>query len=601
MLMRRGIVTVILCCVSVMWSGTAAQNVEDMEKIMLFYGADAPEDLDSEDVERMGKLLSRPLRLNCVSRTALRSSGLFSPYQVASLSDYRARHGDVLSFEELSCVEGFGRYFVRKVAPFVSLESMTLPGSKAGTPTEVEGSLTSRVALREDGRMSYGVKSDVDAGMCAGVALSRQLQPYGLKPGSVSGYLEGEVLRGTSRIIAGDFNARFGQGLVLWNGLGVGGLSAPSSFMKRPSGLSHSSSFTGNYALRGVAVEHMSGPARVSAFVAAEVNDDVWTAVPAANVSILRPWGALGITHYADLSLIPGSVYIPDMKTSFDSAICVRGVDIFLEAAYDWGNRVPAALSGIIFPVGEWLRMASMLRLYPSSYSPSRSAAARSTTKCSNEYGASLAGEFAMGDNVRLRGMTGFGSVVRRHRGTFSADVAFFPQAKKGDDTFSSLQVKILAEWQMMLTDALSLKIRFGERFRSWGNPMRTELRIHFSYRSSRWISEARLNMVSSTDTALLAYIEGGHVGDRLASYLRFGIFCVDDWEDRIYVYERDAPGYFSVPAYYGRGLWGALTASWRINRSLRTYARAAFTSYPFMKGRKSGRAELKLQIVYDF
>ena len=31
------------------------------------------------------------------------------------------------------------------------------------------------------------------------------------------------------RVVLGDFNARFGQGLVLWNGMTMSGVSSPSS------------------------------------------------------------------------------------------------------------------------------------------------------------------------------------------------------------------------------------------------------------------------------------------------------------------------------------------------------------------------------------
>ena len=78
-------------------------------------------------------------------------------------------------------------------------------------------------------------------------------------------------------------------------------------------------------------------------------------------------------------------------------------------------------------------------------------------------------------------------------------------------------------------------------------------------------------------------------------------MFRIDDWDDRIYVYERDAPGAFNIPAYYGRGLWGALNVGWRCTRSIRLYGRVALTSYPFMKSKKSGRAELKLQVMSEF
>jgi hypothetical protein len=84
---------------------------------------------------------------------------------------------------------------------------------------------------------------------------------------------------------------------------------------------------------------------------------------------------------------------------------------------------------------------------------------------------------------------------------------------------------------------------------------------------------------------------------------MRQGVFHVDDWDDRIYVYEHDAPGSFNVPAMYGRGLWTSLAAGLKVSYRLRIYARTAYTGYPFMEAekKKPGKAELKLQLQCRF
>ena len=88
-----------------------------------------------------------------------------------------------------------------------------------------------------------------------------------------------------------------------------------------------------------------------------------------------------------------------------------------------------------------------------------------------------------------------------------------------------------------------------------------------------------------------------------LTLHVRQGIFLIDDWDDRIYVYERDAPGSFNSPAMYGRGLWTSAAAALKISRRIRLYMRAAFTAYPLMEEekKKPGKAELKLQIQFRF
>ena len=72
---------------------------------------------------------------------------------------------------------------------------------------------------------------------------------------------------------------------------------------------------------------------------------------------------------------------------------------------------------------------------------------------------------------------------------------------------------------------------------------------------------------------------------------------------DRIYVYERDAPGSFNVPAMYGRGWFASAVASAHVTGWLRLYARASYTGYHFMEPEKGkpGKAELKFQMVFRF
>ena len=52
-----------------------------------------------------------------------------------------------------------------------------------------------------------------------------------------------------------------------------------------------------------------------------------------------------------------------------------------------------------------------------------------------------------------------------------------------------------------------------------------------------------------------LTYVEGGRKNESSALYLRVTGFSIPVWDARIYCYERDAPGTFSVPAYNGRGI----------------------------------------------
>ena len=120
-------------------------------------------------------------------------------------------------------------------------------------------------------------------------------------------------------------------------------------------------------------------------------------------------------------------------------------------------------------------------------------------------------------------------------------------------------------------------------------------------YSCEPFVCTARINVLSCDGVGFLSYLEGGYKTERHSVYLRQGLFIVDDWDDRIYVYERDAPGSFNAPAMYGRGVWTSITSSSRLTRALRLYARASYIGYPMMEKKKPGKAELKLQLQYRF
>ncbi len=551
------------------------------DPILKFMGTDSAEELDPYDVERLEDYLSSPLDINRASESRLRESGLFTPYQIASLTDYRARHGDIMSLTEFAAVDGFGHEFISRLSPFIDIGSNRLPSQSAGRA--VRNEISVRTALKYGSTATYGMKYRMTAGerISGGLSLSRTSDSKSAHPDAYSGHIAYHFRKG--KLVAGDFNARFGQGLALWNGLSFSGLASASTFLKRPSGISASSSFTGSYAMRGLAGDFSLGRVRISALTAFMKSGTGLSVLPAANVSYLFRHGQVSLTHYADFS--GPSVRIPDMKTSAEAAFCISGFDIFAEATYDWISTSIAALAGFTAPAGEYVRLAAMLRYYPPDFNPARSAAARSTTKCSNEHALSLAADL--------------GTVYTRHSGRLSADLAYSPVPKSSDAVMKSVQLKAQAEWAFNISPEFRTDLKVSERVRTWGEPFRTDVRADLSYTGRIFLMNLRINLLQCLKTGVLSYIEGGCDTDNLKIYLRSGIFLIDNWEDRIYSYERDAPGSFNVPAYSGRGVWGAVSMNWKFARWGRMYIRAAATAFPFMKEKKPGRAELKIHFVF--
>ena len=148
------------------------------------------------------------------------------------------------------------------------------------------------------------------------------------------------------------------------------------------------------------------------------------------------------------------------------------------------------------------------------------------------------------------------------------------------------------------------MEVRFSERYRSYGQPFRSDLRADLRCSFSDWNLNLRMNALHCEGFSFLSYLEGGYAEGRLSLWLRTGWFRVDNWNDRIYAYERDAPGNFNVPAYYGRGYWIALTSGLGLSGSIKLYLRAGYIDYPWLRPaeteNKPAKAELKLQLAVD-
>ena len=565
--MRR---TLIVILFSIVTTAVMAQQSEDAGHVLELLGAFSPEDVDEEEMERLLDILEHPLDINSSSRSRLESSGLFTAYQIASLTDYISRHGAVMSLTELSSVDGFSVTSVGRLAPFISTGSQGVAARRNRRPLEVEAS--SRSALKKSGTdapmWNYAFRSRLtfNDAWSFSASCSRGNDAAGWYPSMFSAGLLWRNRCGT--LIIGDFNARFGQGLCLWNTMTLSGLSSPSSFMKRPSGLSPSNSFTGTYAMTGIAGDVSLGKMRLScALSSPDIKKGKLSVVqPMLNLTGHFAFGHIGVTHICAFSDIMSRDFrIPEMRSSVDASVCFRGINVFGEAVYDWVAEVSEFLSGIETSVGENITMASMLRYRPDS----------------DEHGWMFGTEF-----------TG-----TRHHAVFTSDLLYHPSGKSLTEG-RAVQVKAQAKWRWEIDGRWHSEFRVTERIRTWGTPFRTDVRIDSGLEIFPWSISARLNFLKCIGPALLGYLEGAYTAPRgLKVYIRQGIFLIDRWDDRIYVYERDAPGNFNVPAFYGRGVWTSSCLSWKFARWGSLYCRISYTAYPMMQVKKKpGKAELKLQ-----
>ena len=565
-----------------------------MAEILAISGIPTEEELDEQELERFQHYLSHPLPINLSSRSRLISSGLLSQYQVASLSEYRSRYGDVLSYSELATVEGFGKGFVERIRPFISLRSRSAPGKPSGDTVHSRQDALVRFALK-GGATNYGVKYRFSSGESLEITAAARSYYSDNKQFPPSVWSSGMTFYGKrwlGKAVLGDYNLRIGQGLSLWSGLSLSGLSSSSSFSKRPTGLSPTWSWSGAGSHRGMAADFLIGRWSLVTFMSfpglrGQMEGSKRTTVslmPGLHAGWAGKSGQLGFGAWT------GS---DTGKLSGDFRWNLSGVDLFGEAAYDLRTGSMASLAGVSASLGEGWRINTVGRLYPKTYDGSFSGGVRSWTKTSDERGVAA-------------GLEWFGAYL-------TADMAW-----KDSDRVKR-QCKLSLKVPLQLGEKSVVSIRLTERIRPYEEYLvyRTGGRLDIDWSSaglssrygeadgSAWKLHYRLEGLLCRSLAGLTYLEGGRKTDSWNVYLRGTVFLVDNWDDRIYSYERDAPGNFTVPAYYGRGF--ALSAvgghkfRWGKKGALKVYFRASTVRYSFMRDPKPASNEAKLQVAASF
>ena len=100
-----------------------------------------------------------------------------------------------------------------------------------------------------------------------------------------------------------------------------------------------------------------------------------------------------------------------------------------------------------------------------------------------------------------------------------------------------------------------TLTLRADSRFRSYEKlKWRTLLRADSQFCYGAWTSLIRADKAHCRGESIVLLAEQAYATDRVSLWLRGMVFRADRWDDRIYVWQRDIPGSFNVPAMYGRG-----------------------------------------------
>ena len=483
-----------------------------LQALLLLSGAGTAEELDESELERYELLVFNPVCINLASANRLQTCGLFSAYQVASIQNYIRENGDILSATELATVPGFTPELAAAMKQFISFESYSASPSKhrhrlwqSFRIRDANGQIAGKYSLQ------YGEKMELY--LSHKQNLSASLAVHGKRPW---------------KLVAGDFNVRLGQGLLAWSGFSMSGVSTVGSFRRNASGVSPTGSFSPSH--RGLAADYCGRIWKTGAALDSRgslIAFGAWQGHSSAiGINCISGAGSTGFS--ADASLNAGHFFF------------------FGEAA--WCNA-PAALVGAIWEPAYKTAFSLLARYYSPGYAAFSAGAVRSGSKVRDEAAISA------GISWKWLDCTADMSVHPERIALRKSNYQQFKSVINASPSF------VWNRWQF------SPAVRWVERMQlspsengynaSWKHDFRTDLK------ASRGPLQGclRLNALKNADsrTGGLAYLELGYktASDtarfQVSVYLRGTVCDIPDWASRIYCYERDLPGCFTVPAWYGQ------------------------------------------------
>jgi len=244
-------------------------------------------DINYEDLyESLYQLYTDPIDLNNTNANELNALYQLNIYQINNLLDYLENHGPMLSLYELQSIEGFDRYTIDSILPFVEVRASgdhatrgpllkrivseqnnflllkterileTQKGYRPpadpddsrymGSPYKFYG----RFRASHTGDFSVGLTFEKDAG--EQFKFSTENKQFGFDYYSYHLYLQNNG--NFSKIAIGDYQMQFGQGLVLGSGFNPGkGAETITTVKRGNSGLRPYTSVLESGFLRGAA------------------------------------------------------------------------------------------------------------------------------------------------------------------------------------------------------------------------------------------------------------------------------------------------------------------------------------------------------------
>ncbi len=646
-------------------------------------------DTDLESIyDELLNLLRYPVDLNGADEAGLRRLFFMNELQVANLLRYRRERGGLTTLYELQYIEGFSHDDIRKILPFVTtgeaIPSIALSpadalrhgrhqlfvraqrvlqeqrGYSPASEEELAAAPNSRYLgspLKAYTRYRFNYRNRVLAGFVAekdaGEEFMRGSNPYGFDYHTF--HLQLNDIGRIRTITAGDYQASFGQGLVLWSGLAFGKSSNTLAVRKSARGLQRYSSTDENMFFRGGGITWRLGEGAEGTLFVSRKKIDASVSATGEDGEIVEVTSLLNTGLHATPSQVAGKNVFGEtilggninynhslfrvgatmMALGYDAVLnpperlynqfdfrgssnMTGGIDYQFSAGpvMFFGEGAMSSSGGRAFLAGATsspaprLSLSALYRWYDRNYHAYFSNGFRENTRTANE-----------------RGL--YAGVVihpyRRWKVSAYTDIFSFPWARYTAHAPSS-GVEYFVQADFSHSRSLHMYWTFRHKSKPVNAPAgqsatreiedagMTRLRYHISYFASSTLelrNRAEMSLYSresrSPERGYLLYQDVLYrpAGLPLSFAFRYGLFSTDSYEARIYAYENDVLYAFTIPAYYDKGFRTYLMVQYSAGERTDLWLRYAVTVLPERETIGSGlneidgnmRSELKAQV----
>lgn len=608
---------------------------------------------------------THPVNLNKTTSEELQSLQLLNDIQINHLLKHIEKNGKLISIYELQSVEGFDLNTIKKILPFITIHDLFnesrfnfndifLHGQhqivsrfqrvvehqsgyfKPDSVTAVKSPNSfylgdpNRILARYRFNFRQNISLSFSADKDPGEEFFKGTQKQGFD--FYSGHVAIRNIRFIKCLTIGDYQATFGQGLVLWNGFAFGKSASPMNIKRNAIGIKPYYSFDENRFFRGVAGTFKFKKIEVSGLFSYKKIDANTSVTDTLNngeidvigVSSLEIGGFhntnaliqdkgsihqtvlggnlayhqrnfhIGITAQ-QMNLSAALKSSPQLynqydfqgRQNFNSGIdynyVFRNMNLFGEASIS-ENGGKAIVQGIIMALDPRLTFSGHFRYFERNYQNLFGNAISENTLPQNEQGLYLGMEAKLNQAFTLS--------------AFIDQYQFFwlkygvSAPSKGKDIFSQLNYTPNKK-----TD---LYIRYRHREKAENNSFMNpyEYLTPYSQENIRF----NLSIALSNAIKLKSRVEYVHVSKKedpkdngvalfqdfiikpkmwpLIFTFRYAMFDTKSYDSRVYAYENDVLYSYSVPALYNKGQRYYLMLNWEINKHVEIWARLSQTIY---------------------